>query len=84
MTITSSIEDLRAELNGRVITPRDDAYDEGRLVFYRSVDRRPAVIIRPADAAAVARVVTLARETGAELAIQAVDTAWQGTASPHP
>ena len=70
MTITSSIEDLRTELNGRVITPSDDAYDEGRVVFYRSVDRRPAVIIRPADAAAVARVVTLARETGAELAIR--------------
>jgi FAD/FMN-containing dehydrogenase len=70
LTITTSIEQLRADLNGRVITPEDDGYEQGRAVFYRSVDRRPAVIVRPADAAGVSRVVTIARETGAELAVR--------------
>jgi FAD/FMN-containing dehydrogenase len=70
LTITTSIEQLRADLNGRVITPEDDGYEQGRTVFYRSIDRRPAVIVRPADAAGVSRVVTIARETGAELAVR--------------
>ena len=70
LTMTTSIEQLRADLDGRVITPDDEGYDQARAVFYRSKDRRPAAIVRPADASEVARVVTLARETGAELAIR--------------
>ena len=70
MTTTLSIPQLRAELNGRVITADDDGYDEARAVFYRSVDRRPAMIIRPADATEVSLVVSLARDTGAELAVR--------------
>jgi FAD/FMN-containing dehydrogenase len=70
MTTTLSIPQLRAELNGRVITADDDGYDEARAVFYRSVDRRPALIIRPADATEVSLVVSLARDTGAELAVR--------------
>jgi FAD/FMN-containing dehydrogenase len=64
------VERLSAELDGRVITASDDGYDEARTVFYRSHDRRPAVIVRPRNAAEVTRVVSLARETGAELAVR--------------
>jgi FAD/FMN-containing dehydrogenase len=67
---TASIAQLRAELDGRVITPEDGSYEQARAVFYGSIDRRPAVIVRPADAAAVARVVSIARETEAELAVR--------------
>ena len=70
VTVNGVIEAVRAELNGGVITPEDDAYEQARTVFYRSVDRRPAVIVRPSDAGEVARVVSLARELGAELAIR--------------
>jgi FAD/FMN-containing dehydrogenase len=70
MTITTSIDDLRADFNGSVITPDDAAYDQARTVFYRSVDRRPAAIVRPTDAAEVSRVVSLARESGSELAVR--------------
>jgi FAD/FMN-containing dehydrogenase len=65
-----SIPRLRGALKGRVIAPDDAGYDEARAVFYGSFDRRPAVIVRPTDAAEVARVVTLARETGLELAVR--------------
>jgi FAD/FMN-containing dehydrogenase len=61
---------LRAALNGRVIGPEDAGYDQARTVFYGGVDRRPAVIVRPADAAEVAQVVSLARESGLELAVR--------------
>ena len=65
-----SIAQLRAELNGRVIAPDDAGYDQARTVFIGGIDRRPAVIIRAADATDVARVVSLARETGLELAVR--------------
>jgi FAD/FMN-containing dehydrogenase len=60
----------RAGFDGRVITPEDARYDEARAVFYRSKDRRPSLIARPAGADDVSRVVTLARETGLELAVR--------------
>jgi FAD/FMN-containing dehydrogenase len=67
---TTSIVPLLSDFKGRVFTPDDAEYDRARAVFYRSIDRRPAVIVRPADASAVSRVVSLARETGAELAVR--------------
>jgi FAD/FMN-containing dehydrogenase len=65
-----SIPQLHAVLNGRVIASGDAGYDERRTVFYGGIDRRPAVIVRAADATDVARVVSLARETGLELAVR--------------
>ena len=65
-----SITDLRADLNGSVIAPDDPGYDDARGVFFTGFDRRPAAIVRAADASEVARVVNLARETGAELAVR--------------
>ena len=69
-TTAISVPDLRAEFDGRVIAPDDVGYDEARTVVAGGIDRRPAVIIRPADAAEVARVVSLARESGLELAVR--------------
>ena len=69
-TSAVSIQDLRAGLKGRVIAPGDPDYDEARSVFVGGIDRRPALIARPTDASDVARVVTAAREKGAELAVR--------------
>jgi hypothetical protein len=65
-----SIPELRAAVTGRVIAPEDPGYDEARTVFYGGIDRRPAVIVRPADPTEVSRVVSLARETGLEPAVR--------------
>jgi FAD/FMN-containing dehydrogenase len=65
-----SIADLRARFKGRVIGPEDPDYDAARAVFYVSIDCRPAVVIRAANAEDVARAVMLARETGLELAVR--------------
>jgi FAD/FMN-containing dehydrogenase len=67
---TVSISELRAVLNGRVIAPDDAGYDEARTVFYGGIDRRPALIVRAADATDVSRVVALARGSGLELAVR--------------
>jgi FAD/FMN-containing dehydrogenase len=65
-----SISQLRAAVNGRIITPGDADYDKARTIFYGGNDRRPAAIVHVADAADVSRVISFARETGLELAIR--------------
>jgi FAD/FMN-containing dehydrogenase len=65
-----SLTTLRPTVTGRVIGPDDPGYDEARTVFYGGFDRRPAVIVRVADANDVARVISLAAETGLELAVR--------------
>jgi FAD/FMN-containing dehydrogenase len=67
---TVDLPELRATFDGRVIGPDDPDYDQARQLFYGGMDRRPAAIVRPADAAEVARVVTLARDRGLELAVR--------------
>ena len=67
---TISISKLRADVGGRVIGPEDPAYDEARTPFYGGIDHRPAAIVRVKDDMDVARVVSLARETGLELAVR--------------
>jgi FAD/FMN-containing dehydrogenase len=57
-------------LNGEVIGPDDAGYDEARQVFFKGIDRRPAAVARVAGAEDVARVVTLARESGLQLAVR--------------
>jgi FAD/FMN-containing dehydrogenase len=67
---TVSIQELGAELDGRMIAPSDAGYDEARTVFIGGIDRRPAAIVRAASARDVARVVRFGRETGLELAVR--------------
>jgi FAD/FMN-containing dehydrogenase len=69
-TLPFSIRDLAVEVEGRVLGPDDAGYDDARAVFLRSVDRRPAAIVRPLDAADTARVVAFARAAGVELAVR--------------
>jgi FAD/FMN-containing dehydrogenase len=69
-TTDISIPKLRRELSGPVVAPGDTEYDDARTLFYGGFDRRPAVIVRAADAADVARVIELTRETGLPLAVR--------------
>src|SRR4051794_27635462 len=67
---TLAVDELRGRFRGRVIAPGDADYDAMRVVMYGGIDRHPAVIIRVADDDDVARAVTLARDTGLELAVR--------------
>jgi FAD/FMN-containing dehydrogenase len=64
------IAQLRSSFDGRVTGPGDTGYDQARKVFYGKWDRRPAAVVRPTSAAEVAQVVTLAAESGSELAVR--------------
>jgi FAD/FMN-containing dehydrogenase len=61
---------LGDSISGRVITPDDAVYDQARTVFYPFYDRRPALIVRPADSVDVSKTVLAAAETGLELAVR--------------
>jgi FAD/FMN-containing dehydrogenase len=65
-----SAPELPAELAQRAIGPSDEGYDEARSLFYGGLDKRPALIVRAANAQDVAHVVELARERGVELAVR--------------
>jgi FAD/FMN-containing dehydrogenase len=67
---TISIPQLQGEVKGRVIGPEDTDYDDARTVFAGGIDRRPAAIVRVAGAADISRIVTLARQSGFELAVR--------------
>ena len=65
-----SISPLAEEIGGQIITPEHPAYDRARTVFNAAIDRRPAMIVRVADADDVARVIALARDSGLPLAVR--------------
>jgi FAD/FMN-containing dehydrogenase len=61
---------LRGALEGRVLLPGEDAYDQARQVWNAMVDRRPAVIARCASPADVAAAVRFGREHDLELGVR--------------
>ena len=67
---TDTINDLRALVRGSVITTDDPGYDDARKVVPGGIDRRPLAIVRVADAADIAEVLRVARETGLPLAVR--------------
>src|SRR4051794_41079911 len=69
-TKSDVVSELRAVSSGEVIAPNHPGYHEARTIISGGFDRRPAAIVRPADATDVARVVDFARENGAELAVR--------------
>ena len=68
---TDALDQLRANFHGEIVEPGDTSYDETRAVFNGMFDRRPAVILRPADTAGIQAAVGLARESGVPFAIRA-------------
>ena len=64
------IAKLRSVLNGNVVLPADPNYEETRRIWNATINKRPAAIIRCADANDVPHVITFARENGLELSIR--------------
>jgi FAD/FMN-containing dehydrogenase len=65
-----TIEVLREGARGAVIAADDDGYDEARAVYNAMIDRRPSVVVRPANAGDVIEAVNFARENELDLAVR--------------
>jgi FAD/FMN-containing dehydrogenase len=61
---------LRASVAGEVLAPGDPGYDAARRCFNALVDRRPAVVVRCADARDVATAFGFARAQRLEIAVR--------------
>jgi FAD/FMN-containing dehydrogenase len=66
----SSIDTLRTQVSGEVITPSDDGYEEARKVYNGMIDKRPAAVVRCRGTADVAAVIGLARSEGLDLSVR--------------
>jgi len=64
------IEELRAQVRGQVITEVDAGYEDARKVYNAMHDRKPAVVVRCADAGDVIAGVNYAREQGGDLSVR--------------
>jgi FAD/FMN-containing dehydrogenase len=65
-----TLEQLRERVRGEIIVPGDTGYDDARSVHNGMSDRRPASVIRVANAGDVMSTVHYARENGLDLAIR--------------
>jgi FAD/FMN-containing dehydrogenase len=68
--MTMGIERLRERVRGSVIGPDDEGYDDARRVYNAMIDRRPAVIVRAANAGDVIAAVDHAREQDLDLSVR--------------
>ena len=63
-----TLESLRESVRGPVITPDDPQYDDARRVHNAMIDRRPRVIVRPANTGDVTTAIRFAQENGLPVA----------------
>jgi FAD/FMN-containing dehydrogenase len=67
----ADLKDLRAALHGKLLLAQDAGYDAARRLWNPHFDRRPALIVRCADASDVVRAVNFARAHDLRTAVRA-------------
>ena len=67
---TNALTALRETVRGTVTTAEDVEYDEARRVYNAMIDRRPAVIVRPANTGDVMIAVRFAAENELTVAVR--------------
>jgi FAD/FMN-containing dehydrogenase len=61
---------LSDAIKGRVLGPDNSGYDEARQIWNAMIDRRPAVIVQPANGDDVAPAIKFARENALEISVR--------------
>jgi FAD/FMN-containing dehydrogenase len=65
-----AIAALRMKIRGDLIQPSDPQYETARKVYNAMIDKHPALIIRPVDAADVSSAVTFGSEHRLDVAVR--------------
>jgi FAD/FMN-containing dehydrogenase len=68
--MNAQLDTLREQTRGLVVGPQDDGYDVARTVRNAMIDKRPAVVVRPANAGDVMTAVRFAAENGLTVAVR--------------
>jgi FAD/FMN-containing dehydrogenase len=68
--IDSDVEALRSRLDGEIVLPGEEAWDEARQAWNLAVDQRPAMVALPRTAEDVQELVGFARRRGLRVAMQ--------------
>ncbi|MWG34249.1 FAD-binding oxidoreductase [Halomarina oriensis] len=66
----SLVSELRAAVDGDVVTPSDAAYEEACSLWNGAVEKRPALVVRAVSTDDVSTAVTFAREQGLPLGVR--------------
>ena len=70
MSPAATMEGLRQQVRGPIITADDEGYDQARAVYNAMHDRHPRALVQALDEADVMATVNFAREAGLELAVR--------------
>ena len=68
--LSEAIARIKGTIKGRVLAPDDANYDEARQIWNAMIDRRPAVIVQPADAGDVGPAIQFARANALEISVR--------------
>jgi len=66
----AALNELSGSLHGQLVLAESSDYDSARRIWNRMIDKRPAMIVRCADAADVSSAVSFARERELLLAVR--------------
>jgi len=69
-TFTRPVGHLSASLDSKVVLPGDERFDDARRAWNLAIDQRPAAVVFPESATAVAAVVGYAAKRGLRVAAQ--------------
>jgi FAD/FMN-containing dehydrogenase len=71
MTLAAAtVSGFRTGFRGEIVLPDDAGYDAARRVWCATVDKRPAIVVRPQDAEDVQAAIRFAREQDIVLALR--------------
>lgn len=68
--VSPKLEELRGQIRGQAIAEDDAGYEDARKVYNAMHDRRPALVVRCANAGDVMAAVNYGREQGGDLSVR--------------
>ena len=68
--LSEAIARIKGTIKGRVLTPDDPNYDEARQIWNAMINRRPAIIVQPADAGDVGPAIQFSRANALEISVR--------------